>query len=142
MSNPLYEIEAKRRRFETLYSCAESRDEAMERGWTPDSAENKAIVDAQRAEYSALKDEILSLKKCCGMANNALFDDLIAWHLKTAIQMYEEYKANKDVMGVQIICLGDLIKQLGDFVGPQGSIFTVNTIYLTQYYDYLEIHKP
>jgi hypothetical protein len=142
MSNPLYEIETKRRRFEQLYSSAESRNEAMERGWTPDSAESKAIVDAQRAEYSALKDEILRLKKDCGMANSSLFDDLITWHLKTALQMYEDYKNNKEEMGVQIICLGELIKQLGHCVGPQGSIFTVNTAYLKQYYNYLESNSP
>ncbi len=41
-----------------------------------------------------------------------------------------------------IICLGDLIQQLGTFVGPVSQIFTVNTYYLKEYYKYLDENKP
>jgi hypothetical protein len=70
-----------------------------------------------------------------------LFDRLIAWHLKTALQMYSEYLESKKERGVQIICLGYLIKQLGAFIMPNSEIFTVNTFYLKEYYEYLEANK-
>lgn len=142
MNETLYQLEEKRREYEELRSNAESHDEAIERGWVKGSTENRSLIESQRNRYQFLQEEILGLKKSCGREGSVLFDQLIIWHLKTALQMYSEYHRSKAEFGVQIICLGDLIQQLGGFVSPESEIFTVNTYYLKEYYEYLEVNKP
>ncbi len=136
MNSKIWELENLRRQLEGARVEAGMIDEAIERGWIPKDQEekNRAIQQKKQEVVDEIEPKLKSLKELHFRSKDRVVECWISLHLQVCQNLLQtEINSSNDESGVRIICIGDVLTQLGKMLGPEIYTFWINTCYLSDY---------
>ncbi len=136
MNSKIWELENLRRQLEDARVEAGMIDEAIERGWINKDQEekNRAIQQKTQKIVNELDPKLKSLKELHFRSKDRVVEQWISLHLQVCQNLLQtEINSSSNESGVRVICIGDVLAQLGKMLGPQIYTFWINKCYLNDY---------